>query len=443
MNSQTNITRRDFMVKGGGAILASTIVMNNAVSFAAQAGGRRRVAIVGTGGRGMFWCGEMLKNYTDVVDFVGLCDSNGKRVEAAQKILGITTPIFTDFDLMIKQTKPDAVLVTTVDAIHSRYILRGLELGCDVISEKPLCTDESQCQAILDAQKKSSKKIIVTHNARHYPEAKKIKQLIMDKALGDLVSVDYHEYLNTSHGSSYFHRWHHLKENSGTLLVTKSCHHFDQVNWWVNSKPVEVVARGDLRVYGRNGTFRSTHCRNCQYTKECKYYMDITKNDRLMKMYANCESEDGYLYDGCVFRMETNIYDTMSVIVKYENGVILSYTANAFLPYEGQAIYFNGSKGRVDWNTYSGGDFKNNELRLAPNFGKSEVITDLQHRTGGHGGADSSLQDMIFREPDAADPLGLRADVKQGAMAALIGIAAYRSIERGGAVVKIADLVTT
>jgi len=439
-DSNSNMTRRDFMVKSGSAALAGTILMSNAAAFAAQTGGKRRIAMVGTGGRGMFWCGEMLKNYADVVDVVGLCDKNGKRVVVAKELLGATAPTFTDFDAMIRETKPDAVLVTTMDSAHVRHILRGLELGCDVISEKPLCTDERQCRDILKAAKKSSKKIIVTHNARHYPEAKKIKQLLMDKALGDLVSVDYHEYLNTSHGSSYFHRWHHLKKNSGTLLVTKACHHFDQVNWWVNSKPVEVVAHGELRVYGKNGTFRSTNCRNCEYTGQCSYRMDITKNERLMKLYANCESEDGYIYDGCVFSMDTDIYDTMSVSVKYENGVIFTYTANAFLPYEGQAIYFNGSKGRIDWNTYSGGGLKNEELRMTPASGKSEVITDLQHRTGGHGGADASLHDMIFREADAADPLGLRADVQQGAMAALIGIAAYRSIERGSEVVKISDL---
>jgi predicted dehydrogenase len=71
-----------------------------------------------------------------------------------------------NFDRMIGETRPDIVMVTTVDATHARYIIRALELGCDVLSEKPLCTDEEQCQAILDAQKKSGKKVTVTFNAR-------------------------------------------------------------------------------------------------------------------------------------------------------------------------------------------------------------------------------------------------------------------------------------
>ena len=70
-----------------------------------------------------------------------------------------------------------------------------------------------------------------------------------------------------------------------------------------------------------------------------------------VKLYTDCESEDGYLRDGCVWAENTNIYDTMSVTVKYANGVLMSYTANTYLPYEGQAIAFNGTKGRLDYRS--------------------------------------------------------------------------------------------
>src|SRR5256885_9875731 len=63
-------------------------------------------------------------------------------------------------------------------------------------------------------------------------------------ALGDVISVDFHEYLDTHHGADYFRRWHRLKQNSGTLLVHKASHHFDLANWWLDSTPVEVTAFG-------------------------------------------------------------------------------------------------------------------------------------------------------------------------------------------------------
>jgi predicted dehydrogenase len=432
--------RRKFIANSSAA-LAATACSNNLSPAANQR--KLRMAIVGTGSRGSFtWGQEVVKGYSDVVEIVGLCDHNGKRVEAAKQLIGTSAPTFTDFDRMIRETKPDSVTVTTVDGTHAKYIIRAMELGCDVMSEKPLCTDEQQCQAILDAQKKTGKKITVTFNARHGVKDKKLKALLLEKAIGDVISVDFHEYLDTSHGADYFRRWHRLKANSGTLLVHKASHHFDQANWWLNSTPVSVTAFGELKYYGRNNSFRGTNCRTCPHQQQCRFYWDVTKNPRYVKLYTECESEDGYLRDGCVFDEKTDIYDTMSVVVRYENGVTLNYTANTFLPYEGQAISFNGTKGRIDLNDFSGGGFKNDELRLTRSFSKSELITNFdQVRTGGHGGADTSLHDLIFRGLPKEDPLSLRANFRDGALASLIGIAARRSIERGGQIVKINDLV--
>jgi len=441
MEKDSIVNRRDF-ISGGSAVLAATAISPACASSPPQTTRRLKMAIVGTGSRGSFtWGQEVVKGYSDVVEIVGLCDINPKRVEAARQLIGVSAPTFTDFDRMIRETKPDKVTVTTPDGTHARYIIRAMELGCDVLSEKPLCTDEQQCQAILDAQKKTGRNVTVTFNARHGLEAKKIKSLLMEKAVGDVISVDFHEYLDTSHGADYFRRWHRKKENSGTLLVHKASHHFDQANWWLDSTPVEVMARGELKFYGRNNSFRGVNCRSCPHKQNCQFYWDVTKNPRYVKLYTECESADGYLRDGCVWSEDTNIHDTMSVVVRYENGVTLNYTANAFLPYEGQAISFNGSKGRLDHDDFSGGGFTRNEVRLTRSFGKSEPVKiEEPRREGGHGGSDSSLHDLIFRGAKS-DPLGLRADLRAGAMSSLIGIAAYRSIERGGQPIKIKDLV--
>jgi len=436
----STITRRAFIAAGGAALAATATPF---ISLQAAPQPRLRMAIVGTGNRGsLTWGQDVVKGYSDVVEIVGLCDINRKRVEAAKKLIRISAPTFVDLDRMIQETRPDTVMVTPVDGTHYRYIVRGLELGADVMTEKPLCTDEQQCQAILDAQKKSSKRVTVTFNARHAPEAKKVKQLLLEKAIGDVISVDFHEYLDTSHGADYFRRWHRLKENSGTLLVHKASHHFDLANWWLDSKPVEVTAFGDLKFYGRNNSFRNTHCRVCPFKQQCKFYWDVTQNPQYVKLYTECESEDGYLRDGCVWREDINIYDTMSVVVKYENGVYLTYTANTYLPYEGQAISINGRRGRLDYNEVKANGFANNEVRLTRSFGKSEVVNDLEKpRAGGHGGADNSIQDLIFRGPQSSDPLNLRADLRAGALSSLIGIAARHSIERGSQAIKIQDLV--
>jgi len=435
--------RRQFLVSSVAAAASAT--------FAAEPR-RIRLAMVGTGERGIdTWGQPVVDGYSDVVEIVGLCDINSLRAKAAQDLIGTKAPAYVDFEKMVRETKPDMLIITTMDAAHWRYIIRGLELGLEVLTEKPMCTDEMQCQAILDAVKKTGGKLTITFSARHSPEAQKIKELLMEKAIGDVISVDSHEYLDTSHGASYFRRWHHLKENSGTLLLTECVHHIDQVNWWLASNPVEVSAQGDLRVYGRRGAFRSTHCRVCPFKQQCQFYWDVNERrtdipDRMnpwyVKLYVNCESEDGYLRDGCLFREDTNIYDTMSLRAWYENGVIFTHTTNAFLPYEGLATSINGTGGRIDWSRFRGGGFQSSELRLARAFGKSELIQlPPLSRTGGHGGSDSSMKDLVFRHQPENDPLGLRADVYAGTYATLLGTAGYRSIERGGEKVKVSSLV--
>jgi predicted dehydrogenase len=388
------------------------------------------------------WGENLVRHYADRVELVGLFDRNPLRARAAQRIVGTTAPVFEQFDAMLQHARPDAVIIATVDATHAQYIVRALDLGFDVITEKPMCTSEDQCQAILDAVRRTGRQVTVTLNARHTREAKKVKALLQEGAIGDIVAVDFHEYLDTSHGADYFRRWHRFRENSGTLLCHKASHHFDLANWWLDSEPVEVTASGDLRVYGRNHPFRGTNCRPCPHRAACAFFWDVTRDPRDVQLYVECETADGYLRDGCVWDERIDIYDTMSVTVRYASRALLTYTAATYLPFEGQSVSFNGTRGRLDYVDMSGGGYARREVRLSRQFGKSEVITDLPpERAGEHGGADASLQDLLFRNEPATDPLGLRAGLRAGALSSLIGIAARHSIERGGQPLKIDALV--
>jgi len=99
---------------------------------------------------------------------------------------------------------PDAVIITTVDCFHAKYAVRAMELGCDVISEKPLATEAEQCQKLLDTELKTGKKIITTFNVRHHLFAEEIKKVIMSGDLGKIISAEFQEYLDIYHGASYY-----------------------------------------------------------------------------------------------------------------------------------------------------------------------------------------------------------------------------------------------
>ena len=151
------------------------------------------------------------------------------------------------FDEMIKNEKPDYVLVTSIDRTHHKYIIRAMELGCDVISEKPMTVDAEKTQLILDAVERTGRNLRVTFNYRYSPHNTKIRELIMNGAIGDVFSVHFEWLLNTQHGADYFRRWHRDKRNSGGLLVHKSP--FDLVNFWL--EPRRTLCSGRFSFYGR------------------------------------------------------------------------------------------------------------------------------------------------------------------------------------------------
>ena len=138
------------------------------------------MVLVGTGSRGTgFWGKNIINKYSDLVEFVGLCDINPGRVEYAKSAMGVSCPTFTDFDKMMQEIKPDTVIVTTVDATHHEFIVKALGYGAEVITEKPMTTDEIKLASILEAEKKANKKITVGFNYRHNPHVTKIKELLV------------------------------------------------------------------------------------------------------------------------------------------------------------------------------------------------------------------------------------------------------------------------
>lgn len=441
------MNRRNFItassVAAAGAILSSIPGISEAKNDKKNGvtlSKKKRIALIGTGSRGTtMWGKDVIKDYSDFVEYVGLCDTNSGRLEAAKQYMGATCPTFNDFETMMKTVKPDILIVTVPDFLHDHYIIRGLELGCDVITEKPMTTDEIKCQAILDAEKRFGKKLIVTFNYRYSPHRAKIWELIQSGEIGEITSVDFHWYLDTSHGADYFRRWHRKREFSGSLWVHKATHHFDLLGWWLDSEPEEVFAYGKLEFYGKNGKQRGVNCRTCVYKDSCDFYWDVNKNAYYKMLYTDNEQHDGYLRDGCVFKEDIDIFDKMSASIKYANGVQVAYSVVTYAPYEGYRIAFNGTKGRIDaWIQESNPvyDADYDEIMITRNFGKRDYIRIAKGE--GHGGGDKLMHDHIFTNKQE-DPFKQAAGVRDGAFSILTGIAARKSCDSGKPI-KIADL---
>ncbi|MCT4644313.1 MAG: Gfo/Idh/MocA family oxidoreductase [Carboxylicivirga sp.] len=448
------LSRRKFLTTVG-AVAAGTVVAGPLKAAIKSSGKKLKLVLIGTGVRGnSFWGKRILKEYGDIVEFVALVDHNPGRLKYAANYIGVdkNCGLYNSFEDMIKKEEPDLIMVTTTDATHHTYIVKSLAAGVDVLTEKPMTTDEDKCQEILDAESKYKRKVIVAFNYRWSPYNTKIKEMLDRGDIGDVVSVDFTWMLNTSHGASYFRRWHGQREHSGSLLVHKSTHHFDLLNWWLNSEPQEVFAYGDLEYYGRNPEKKGVNCRNCNEKSSCKFYWDITKSRGDYERYVMHEKHDGYIRDNCLFRPEINIYDKMNVSIKYANNVYANYMLTTYSPWEGWRIAFNGTKGRLeaflDVPYLEKANLSQDELHAAEMdqsenqqkegkpiilhklWDKAETL-NVPYSRGGHGGGDVRLHNQIFLHPEKEDEFKHMAGTRDGAMSILIGVAARNSIETG------------
>ena len=443
-NTVNTVSRREFVKAAGVAGTAAATSMLTAGSILGQASPKRRYAVIGTGERATgMWGSQIRERYSDILQFVGLCDINPKRVEVSKQLMGVDCPTFTNFDEMLDKARPDLVMVTTRDSFHSQYIVRALDRGIDVMTEKPMVIDEKQCQAVLDAEKRNKRNIVVTFNYRYAPKHRTVKEVLMSGEIGRVLSVDFSWYLDVYHGADYFRRWHAYKNGGGSLWVHKATHHFDLMNWWLGADPVEVVADGKLQVYGKNGPYRAANCRVCTHQKECRFYYNMTSNRTRMRLYADCEDSDRYYRDACVYRNDIDIYDSMQAVVKYSNGATMAYSLNAHMPFEGFRVAFNGDLGRLEVRDHERQPWEvreddETEMYVTKSFGSRRRVPIVQGE-GGHGGGDDRLRDLIFRKASAPDHMKL-PDSRAGAMSCLTGIAARKSIEEKRAI-RISDLV--
>ncbi|KAG7440971.1 NAD(P)-binding protein [Guyanagaster necrorhizus] len=260
-----------------------------------------RVAIVGTGSRAAMFVRGIAERPASAV--VAILEPNSIRAayynDPLKSLGSPTIPVYKpeQFKVMLKEERVDTIVVICIDALHQLYIIPALEAGVRVLTEKPMTTDADKCRAILETVQRTDRHLTVAFNYRH-----------------------------------------RQKGNSGGLMVHKSGHHFDLVNWWIDSEPETVVGMGKTAFYARgNDEARKDH-----------FAMHMEMDNTAQKLYAEAESEDGYHRDMKVFGPDIAIEDDMSVMVRYESGAALTYYLTTYSPWEGYRVMFNGSEGRLE-----------------------------------------------------------------------------------------------
>jgi predicted dehydrogenase len=437
----------------------------------------RRAAIVGTGSRAQLFTRGLAQRAGYTV--AALCDPSPTRMayhnrlltEAGNSPASLWSP--DAFTAMLASQDITDVVVSTVDALHDQYIIPAVEAGCRVVTEKPMTVDAAKCQSILDATARTGNPLTVAFNYRYNPVHERVWRLLREQAIGEILSVHFEWLLDVRHGADYFRRWHREKANSGGLMVHKASHHFDLVNWWLDSEPREVFGYGRLGFYGADAGMRHGLRRDYQraynspQAAEDPFALDISGHQGLRELYLDAETDSGYRYirDRNVFDGEISIEDDMAVLVRYASGASMTYHLIAYSPWEGYRVMFNGSAGRLElevtesrWQPPPGragpaAGAIHGEATMANAGGATirvrrlweppaDVPVVMDH--GGHGGGDERMLTALYgpadlsgepesgrHEAESGDPARQRANQRDGALALAVGAAANESFLTG------------
>lgn len=443
-----------------------------------------RAAVVGTGHRARTFTQALAERPAHRV--AALCDPNPTRMAFHNRLLTAAgEPAATEweperFTAMLAKEGIDEVIVTTVDAEHDRYIVPALRAGCRVVTEKPMTVDAERCARILDTVRETGNSLTVAFNYRFNPVHEQVRALLADGAVGEVLSVHFEWLLDVRHGADYFRRWHREKRNSGGLMVHKSSHHFDLVNWWLGDRPSEVFGYGRLAFYGpdagaRHGLRRDyERAHGAGAAAEDPFALDLAADDTLRALYLDAEQDDGYLRDRNVFGGPVTIEDDMAVLVRYARGATMTYHLTAYSPWEGYRVMFNGSAGRleleveesrwqppliragshtgalhgggvrlalrplwqppvdipvaVDHEAHGGGDRRMLDVLFGP---EADAGRMLDGPSGADAAGDSRMLDVPFGPEADAEPAQHPATERDGALALAVGLAANRCFETG------------
>lgn len=135
----------------------------------------------------------------------------------------------------IYKSKSNVIFIATRHDSHCEYVLESLRSGANVFVEKPLCLNEAELVAIMDAEKSSAGSIMVGFNRRFSPLVNELKSYINTEPVNMIYRI------NAGHIPK--DHWIQDPKVGGGRIVGEACHFIDLLLYLNGSKPVSVSAQ--------------------------------------------------------------------------------------------------------------------------------------------------------------------------------------------------------
>lgn len=391
------------------------------------------VAIIGCGSRGRDAYGKIFYSETDKWRITALCDTNNEQLLRTATECCVTPEncFLTEEEFFLKK-RADVLVIATQDRDHVRMCCVALELGYDVLLEKPISPVKEELAELLCAQKKFNRKIVVCHVLRYAPAFLKIKQVLDRGEIGKLVCIEALEQVGYWHYSHSFVRGNWRKESeTSPMILSKCCHDLDLLQYFAGSRCKDVYSVGGITYFKKDNQPKDAadRCFECKYKNECIYSAERLYIERWKKFGSpkdcwpfnvvdihvpNTEEQLRAAYKNgpygqCVFACDNDVTDHQTVTMYFENNVVATLTMTGFTDKLGRRMMFHGTHGQIELN-------ETEEKLIITRFGKDEIVIDttklvedLGEDSFGHGGGDvmiiRALYNVLSQDESAVSSL--------------------------------------
>lgn len=325
------------------------------------------VAVVGAGNRGAAYAQYALEHpeQAQVVAVAEPRDHPRRQLARAHDIP--RQYVVADWKALAEQDKlADAVLITTPDRLHAAPALAFIEKGYHLLLEKPMAPTEAECERIVEAATAQGIMLAVGHVYRYTNFTQRIKAMIDDGVIGEVVNIQNIEPVGYWHQAHAFVRGNWRNEaGSSFMLLSKSCHDLDWIRYVMGERCTSVSSFGSLNHFRaeEKPDEAGDRCLDCDYEPECPYsakklYLGMVERGETdqypLYVIADDLSREGVTealrtgpYGRCVYECDNDVVDHQVVNMQFEGRKTASFTMTAFTDTGYRRTHIFGTRGEI------------------------------------------------------------------------------------------------